>query len=338
MPGVSGYHAPMQDIGPSTLPNLDFAALAPDTIIDAVESLGLACDARVFALNSYENRVYQIGIEGEQPLIGKFYRPHRWSDEQILEEHAFTTELAELEIPVIAPLAFAGSTLLHHQQYRFALYPRKGGRTPELDNPEHLLWLGRFLGRMHAVAATRPFVHRPAVDLPSYITAPVQYLFSHNFIPDYLRPAYQSVLDALIPLLTLHFSSISFQSIRLHGDCHPGNILWHDSGPNIVDFDDCRMGPAVQDLWMLTSGEDDDQRRQLDSLLDGYFQFHDFDVTELKLIETLRCMRLIHYSGWLAQRWSDPAFPATFTWFNTPHYWEQQILLLKEQLALVQEN
>ncbi len=316
----------------------DFSALAPDAIIAAVESLGLVCDARIFALNSYENRVYQIGIEDQPPLIGKFYRPHRWTDEQIIEEHDFTTELAELDIPVVAPLSFAGHTLLRHQQYRFALYPRKGGRTPELDNPEHLLWLGRYLGRIHAVAATRPFMHRPAVDLESYVMAPMQFLLSHDFIPDYLRPAYQSLLDTLIPLLKKHYSTITFQSIRLHGDCHPSNILWHDSGPNFVDFDDSRMGPAVQDLWMLISGEDEDRRRQLDSLLDGYFQFHDFNMAEVKLIETLRCMRLVHYSGWLAQRWSDPAFPATFTWFNTPHYWEQHILQLKEQLALVQEN
>jgi Ser/Thr protein kinase RdoA (MazF antagonist) len=316
----------------------DFAALAPDTIIAAVESLGLACDARVFALNSYENRVYQIGIDGEPPLIGKFYRPHRWRDEQILEEHAFTAELAELDIPVVTPLSFNGSTLLRHQQFRFALYPRKGGRTPELDNPEHLLWLGRHLGRIHAVAATRPFLHRPSVDLQSYVISPMEFLLQHNFIPDYLRPAYQSLLDTLIPLLKRHLATIEFQAIRLHGDCHPGNILWHDSGPNFVDFDDSRMGPAVQDLWMLISGDDDDRRRQLDSLLDGYYQFNDFDMTELKLIETLRCMRLVHYSGWLAQRWNDPAFPATFTWFNTPNYWEQHILQLKEQLALVQEN
>ena len=328
----------MQDSEPSALPSHDFAALAPDTIIAAVESLGLDCDARIFALNSYENRVYQIGIEDQPPLIGKFYRPHRWSDAQIIEEHDFTTELAELDIPVVAPLHFGGSSLLRYQQYRFALYPRKGGRTPELDNPEHLLWLGRYLGRIHAVAATRNFTHRPTVDLQSYVVAPMQFLLSHNFIPDYLLAAYQSVLDNLQPWLNLHFSTISFQAIRLHGDCHPGNILWHDSGPNFVDFDDSRMGPAVQDLWMLLSGEDDDRRRQLDSLLDGYYQFHDFDIVELKLIETLRTMRLVHYAGWLAQRWSDPAFPATFTWFNTPNFWEQHILQLKEQLALVQEN
>lgn len=316
----------------------DFAALAPETIINAVESLGLSCDARVFALNSYENRVYQIGIEDQPPLIGKFYRPNRWSDAQIIEEHDFTTELAELDIPVVAPLRFDGLSLLHYQQYRFALYPRKGGRTPELDNREHLLWLGRYLGRMHAVGATRPFQHRPAIDLQSYVIKPVQFLQTHGFIPDYLRDAYRSLIDALLPLLKLHLSGVPYQSIRLHGDCHPGNILWHDSGPNFVDFDDSRMGPAVQDLWMLLSGEDDDRRRQLDVLLDGYFQFHDLDMAETKLIETLRTMRIVHYSGWLAQRWTDPAFPATFTWFNTPHYWEQQILQLKEQLAQVQEE
>jgi Ser/Thr protein kinase RdoA (MazF antagonist) len=328
----------MHDINQTSLCSHDFAALAPETIINAVESMGLSCDARVSALNSYENRVYQIGIEDQPPLIGKFYRPNRWTDEQIIEEHDFTTELAELDIPVVAPLRFDGNSLLHYQQYRFALYPRKGGRTPELDNPDHLLWLGRYLGRIHAVGATRPFLHRPAIDLQSYVIKPVHFLQTHNFIPDYLQPAYQSLIDALTPLLKLHLANVPYQPIRLHGDCHPGNILWHDSGPNFVDFDDSRMGPAVQDLWMLLSGEDDDRRRQLDSLLDGYFQFHEFEMVETKLIETLRCMRLVHYSGWLAQRWDDPAFPATFTWFNTPNYWEQHILQLKEQLALVQEN
>ena len=328
----------MENTDTAQLSQHDFAALAPETIINAVESLGLVCDARVFALNSYENRVYQIGIEDQPPLIGKFYRPNRWTDEQIIEEHDFTTELAELDIPVVAPLHFDGRSLLHYQQYRFALYPRKGGRTPELDNHEHLLWLGRYLGRIHAVGATRPFKYRPTVDLQSFVIKPVDFLLTHGFIPDYLRETYQGLIDALMPLLTLHLSSVPYQPIRLHGDCHPGNILWHDSGPNFVDFDDSRMGPAVQDLWMLLSGEEDDRRRQLDALLDGYFQFHEFDMAEIKLIETLRSMRIVHYSGWLAQRWTDPAFPATFTWFNTPHYWEQQILQLREQLAQVQED
>lgn len=323
----------MENADTTQLSQHDFAALAPETIINAVESLGLVCDARVFALNSYENRVYQIGIEDQPPLIGKFYRPNRWSDQQIIEEHDFTTELAELDIPVVAPLRFNDQTLLHFKQYRFALYPRKGGRTPELDNPDHLLWLGRYLGRIHAVGATRAFQHRPNIDLQSYVITPVKFLMDQRFIPDHLRAPYQNLIDALMPLLTLHLASVNYQPIRLHGDCHPGNILWHDSGPNFVDFDDSRMGPAAQDLWMLLSGEDEDRRRQLDILLDGYFQFHDFNMAETKLIETLRCMRIIHYSGWLAQRWTDPAFPATFTWFNTPHYWEQQILQLHEQLA-----
>ncbi|MDQ1363567.1 MAG: hypothetical protein QG652_1428 [Pseudomonadota bacterium] len=328
----------METADTTELSQHDFAALAPETIISAVESLGLNCDARVFALNSYENRVYQIGIEDQPPLIGKFYRPNRWTDEQIIEEHDFTTELAELDIPVVAPLRFDGRSLLHYRQYRFALYPRKGGRTPELDNREHLLWLGRYLGRIHAVGATRRFQYRPGVDLQSYVIRPVDFLLTHGFIPEYLRDVYQGLINALMPRLEQHLSSVSYQPIRLHGDCHPGNILWHDSGPNFVDFDDSRMGPAVQDLWMLLSGEEDDRRHQLDVLLDGYFQFHEFNLAETKLIETLRCMRIVHYSGWLAQRWTDPAFPATFTWFNTPHYWEQQILQLREQLAQVQED
>lgn len=316
----------------------EFAALSPDTIIHAVESQGLVCNAQVFALNSYENRVYQIGIEDQPPLIGKFYRPERWRDEQIIEEHEFTLELAANEIPVVAPLLFNGQTLLHFEQYRFALYPRQGGRTPELDNRDHLRWLGRYLGRIHAVGASRDFCHRPQLDLQSYVATPTQFLLTQGFIPDYLRDAWQRLIEHLQPLLNLHLNTNPYTAIRLHGDCHPGNILWHDTGPYFLDFDDSRMGPAIQDLWMLLSGNDDDRRRQLDDVLDGYFQFHDFDINEIKLIETLRCMRLIHYSGWLAQRWHDPAFPAAFTWFNTPHYWEQHILQLKEQLALLQEQ
>jgi len=316
----------------------DFAELQPDTIIDAIEKLNLACDARIFALNSYENRVYQIGIEDKQPVIGKFYRPNRWSDEQILEEHVFTENLSQLEIPVIAPIAFADKTLIYHNQYRFALYPRHGGRTPELDNKDHLQWIGRFIGRIHSVGATESYQHRPAIDINSFAIEASQFLIANEFIPDYLNEAYQSLINDLIKLLEQRFELVKYDSIRLHGDCHPGNILWTDKGPHFVDFDDSRMGPTIQDLWMLLSGDNEEQTVQLNHILDGYFEFHEFNPAESRLIEPLRTLRIIYYASWLAKRWSDPTFPLNFPWFNTPNYWEQHILELREQFSLLQEN
>ncbi|MFW2373026.1 MAG: serine/threonine protein kinase [Gammaproteobacteria bacterium] len=316
----------------------DFAALTPDTIIEATESLGLSCDARIFPLNSYENRVYQIGLDEQLPVIGKFYRPHRWSNEQILEEHSFTQALADLEIPVVPPLQFDQQSLFEFRHYRFALYPRQGGRSPELDNPDNLRWLGRFIGRIHAMAGSQQFQYRPSIDLASFAIEPSQFLLSEQFIPDYLEPAYRTLVDDLIQLIKQRLDSVSYRSIRLHGDCHPGNILWTDQGPHFVDFDDSRMGPAIQDLWMLLSGHDDEQRQQLDILLDGYYEFADMNPAETRLIEALRSLRLIHYAGWLARRWSDPTFPLNFPWFNTPNYWEQHILELREQYAQLQDN
>lgn len=316
----------------------DFAALRPTTIIDAVETLGLNCDARIFPLNSYENRVYQIGIEDQTPVIGKFYRPNRWSNDQILEEHRFTEALQQLDIPVVAPCRFDNETLLQYAQYRYAIYPRVGGRTPELDNPEHLKRLGRFLGRIHILGMSQTYQHRPAIDLNSYVIQPSRFILEHHFIADYLQHAYQSLLSDITKLLEQRLSSVSYRSLRLHGDCHTGNILWTDSGPLFVDFDDSRMGPAIQDLWMLLSGDTREQQQQLDHILEGYFEFGDFNAAELALVEPLRTMRIIHYSGWLAQRWQDPSFPLNFPWFNTPNYWEQHILELREQYALLQEN
>ncbi|MCW8910141.1 MAG: serine/threonine protein kinase [Gammaproteobacteria bacterium] len=316
----------------------NFQSLKPDLIIDAVESLGLECDARIFPLNSYENRVYQIGLENQDPIIGKFYRPARWSNPQIIEEHIFTQELADLEIPVVAPLSFDGKSLMTHNNFRFALFPRKGGRTPELDNLQHLEWMGRFLGRIHAAGSVKPFKHRPGIDIQSFVIEPGQFLIDNNFIPDYLHDAYQSLSEDILKLLQQHLASVHYDNIRLHGDCHPGNILWTDKGPHFVDFDDCRMGPAIQDLWMLLSGSINDQRKQLNAILDGYYEFHDFNPAEVRLVETLRTLRIIHYSGWLARRWDDATFPLNFPWFNTASYWEQHILELREQFSLLQEN
>ncbi len=326
------------NMNPPDIDEADFAELQPDTLIAAVESLGLDCDARIFPLNSYENRVYQIGLYEAPPIIAKFYRPNRWTDAQILEEHRFTDELANRDIPVIAPLQFQGCSLHSYQHYRFALYPRHGGRPPELDNPEHLRWLGRFIARIHATGSTQRFQYRPGLNTESFAIAPSRYLIDHGFIPDYLQEAYQSLITDLIPLLQQRYDNQSPASLRLHGDCHPGNILWTDHGPHFVDFDDSRSGPAIQDLWMLLSGNSQEQQIQLEQILEGYYDFHDFNPAESRLIEPLRTLRIIHYSGWLAQRWSDPTFPLNFPWFNTPNYWEQHVLELREQFALLQEN
>jgi Ser/Thr protein kinase RdoA (MazF antagonist) len=319
---------------------LDFSELDPTLIIDAVESLELLSDARIFPLNSYENRVYQIGLESDTPkrIIGKYYRPNRWSDAQILEEHGFTQELADLEIPVVAPLLFNQQSLHHFKGYRFALYPYRGGRVAELDNAQHLQWIGRFLGRIHLAGASKTFQYRPTININDFAVSSADYLLNNNFIPDYLRDAYQSLTVDLIRLLQQRFDAVTYQTLRLHGDCHSGNILWTDAGPHFVDFDDCRTGPAIQDLWMLLSGDSHEQQGQLNHVLDGYFEFAELNPKELQLIEPLRCLRLMHYACWLAQRWSDPAFPMNFPWFNTTNYWEQHVLELREQFALLQEN
>ncbi len=323
-------------------PNHDFAALNPDLIIDSVEALGLQSDARIFALNSYENRVYQIGMENPATygpkIIGKYYRPNRWSNEQIQEEHDFTRELAQLEIPVVAPLQFNQNSLHTFKNFRFSLCPQKGGRTAELDNSEHLEWIGRFLGRIHLAGASKSFNTRPTISVQDFAIDSAQFLLSNNFIPDYLLEAYQTLSDDLIKLLKQRFNEVTSQFIRLHGDCHSGNILWTDNGPHFVDFDDCRSGPAIQDIWMLLSGDRNEQQQQLNHVLDGYFEFAELAPSELRLVEPLRTLRLMHYASWLAKRWTDPSFPMNFPWFNTPNYWEQHILELREQFSLLQET
>ena len=316
-----------------------YADLSPDIILDAVESKGFVSDGHLLALNSYENRVYQVGIAERQYLVAKFYRPGRWDDSAILEEHAFAAELVEAEIPVIAPLAdHDGETLFRYGGFRFALYPRRGGRWPDLDNPDHLEWLGRFLGRIHAVGAIRPFAHRPTLDIDSFGTQSYRYLLEGGFIPSHIELAYRTLAeDLLIAVAAAYERAGAVAAIRLHGDCHPGNILWTDAGPHFVDLDDCRTGPAVQDLWMLLSGDRQAMGLQLSELVAGYELFRDFDRRELLLIEALRTLRMLHYAAWLARRWSDPAFPLAFPWFNTPRYWEDHVLQLREQAAALQE-
>lgn len=319
--------------------SIPFAALEPGLILDAIDRLGLQTDGRLLALNSYENRVYQVGIESASPIVAKFYRPGRWTDADILEEHAFVFELAAAELPVVAPIRDAHGQSLHiHHDFRFSLFPKHGGRAPELDRPQTLEWIGRFLGRIHAIGALSTFRHRPAIDIETFGHEPCQYLLTHDFIPEDIRLAYESVLrQALEGVQRCYDRAGDVSYLRLHGDCHLGNMLWTDAGPHFVDFDDSRMGPAIQDLWMLLSGEREQMKAQLLDILAGYEDFHDFDPRELYLVEALRTLRLIHYSAWIARRWDDPAFPATFPWFNTQQYWQDRILELREQIALMDE-
>lgn len=317
-----------------------FEQLTPDFIIDAVETMGYSCDGRVFGLNSYENRVYQIGMTQGQPIIAKFYRPNRWSDDQIIEEHDFAFDLEDAELPVVAPVTDdEGCSLFWHEGFRFALYPRKGGHAPELDNLDNLLILGRLLGRMHEVGSVCRFEHRPAIDVQSFGYDSVA-LISEQFMPDDLRPAYDGLAQDLLQMLDEAMSIASqanLSLLRVHGDCHVGNMLWRDDNPHFVDFDDARMAPAIQDIWMLLSGESDRQQAQLDKILTGYRQFRAFDTRELALIEPLRTLRIMYFAAWLARRWQEPAFQLNFPWFNTQGYWQQHVLDLREQYAALQQ-
>jgi Ser/Thr protein kinase RdoA (MazF antagonist) len=315
-----------------------YAALSPDVVLDAIDAQGFLCDGRLLPLNSYENRVFQVGLEDAGFVVAKFYRPQRWSDAAILEEHTFSLALAADEIPVVAPLPDGrGETLHRYQGFRFALFPRQGGRAPDLDNPDQLEWLGRFLARIHQLGAARDFAHRPATDPQTLGHEPAQALLQSALLPAEHRGRYRDLSGALIEGCEQAFAAVRPAQLRLHGDCHPGNILWTDAGPHFVDMDDCRMGPAVQDLWMLLSGERQEMIWQLDAVLEGYRMFRDFDGTELALIEPLRALRLIHYAAWLARRWDDPAFPQAFSWFATQAYWEEYLGILQDQLRKLSE-
>ncbi|WP_448218561.1 serine/threonine protein kinase [Endozoicomonas sp. 2B-B] len=315
-----------------------YERLTPDRVMDAVESQGYLCDARNLALNSYENRVYQVGIEDGLPIIAKFYRPERWSREQILEEHAFSLELQGMEFPIVAPLRNENQETLHEfEGFRFALFKRMGGYPPELDNLDHLLVLGRCMGRLHKLGSAAPFQHRPAINLQRYGIDNVTWLLDHDFIPTTLREAYETLTRDILDRLARIEAQYHPKMIRVHGDAHVGNILWRDDNPHFVDFDDTCMAPAIQDLWMFLSGDRASQTIQLAELLEGYEEFHEFDPIELNLVEYFRTLRLINYSGWLAKRWTDPAFPMAFTWFNTERYWSEHILELREQMANLDE-
>jgi Ser/Thr protein kinase RdoA (MazF antagonist) len=315
-----------------------YDTLTPELILDAIESRGYRCDGRLIGLNSYENRVYQAWLEDGSALVAKFYRPQRWSETALLEEHAFALELAEREIPVVAPLETEGKTLSVHGGFHFALYPKRPGRTPELEDLDTLQWLGRFIARIHAVGALEPFRHRPAIDVESFGRVPLRYVLEHDFVPAELRTTYESVVEDVLSRVERAYERAGrVRALRLHGDCHSGNILWTGEGPHFVDLDDARMGPAIQDIWMWLSGDRASMQVQLAAVMEGYREFNDFNAAELWLIEALRTLRLIHYSGWLAQRWDDPAFPQSFPFFNTQRYWQDQILALREQAAILDE-
>jgi Ser/Thr protein kinase RdoA (MazF antagonist) len=318
-----------------------YSELSPEVVLDALEAVGHRCDGRVLALNSYENRVYQIGIEEGEPVVAKFYRPGRWSDAAIREEHAFSAELALQEIPVVAPLARAGAagvpeSLFVHRGFRYAVFPRRGGRWPELGTATDREWVGRFLGRIHGVGRAARFQHRKQLSLEDLGRDARDFVLDGDWMPDYLATKYADLTDALLEEVERQASGWGGARLgRILGDCHRGNILWTDLGPHFVDLDDCLTGPAIQDIWMLLAGSQQEMRTELTDLLKGYEQFLPFDRGELALIEPLRALRMIHYSAWLARRWDDPAFPRAFPWFAEPRYWEEHYRALEDQLAAV---
>jgi Ser/Thr protein kinase RdoA (MazF antagonist) len=317
----------------------DFSGLSPDLIIDGIESAGFTVDSGLLALNSYENRVYQFHDENLVKYVTKFYRPQRWELAQIQEEHDFSFELEERELPIVAPLQIDGKSLFEHQGYHFAVFPCRGGRIFEVDNLDQLEWMGRFVGRIHAVSSLKSFERRPAFTTEELLFEAKETIIASGFVPKSLQLPFFTILDLVIECAAKQYRAVNnTQQIRLHGDCHAGNILWRDEGPHFVDLDDCRTGPAIQDLWMMLSGDRQQQLLQLDTLLMGYEEFFTFDMQQLILIESLRTMRVVNYMAWLCKRWEDPAFPHNFPWFNTEKYWEQQILMLKEQLSALQER
>ena len=314
-----------------------YDALTPDFVLDAIESLGLLTDQRIFALNSYENRVYQVGIDEAEPVIAKFYRPERWSNEAILEEHHFTEALYDADISVVPPKRMHDKTLHEYHGFRFALFRRQGGYAPEVDQADTLFRIGRNIGRLHQVGSVAPFKHRPSLSIERSGIESRRFLLDNDFIPHSLLEAYASLSQDLITRMQSIWQQTRYEEIRLHGDCHLGNILWRDNLAHFVDFDDCLNGPAIQDIWLLLSGDAQQQSAQLIEVIEGYEEFCEFDPAQLQLIESLRTLRMMNYAAWLARRWEDPAFPMHFPWFNTERYWSSHILELREQLSILDE-
>ncbi|MTH47034.1 serine/threonine protein kinase [Intestinirhabdus alba] len=312
-----------------------FQTLHPDTIMDALFEQGIRVDSGLTPLNSYENRVYQFQDEDRRRFVVKFYRPERWSVEQIQEEHQFALELIDDCVPVASLLSFNDQTLLNHQGFRFAVFPSVGGRQFEADNIDQMEAVGRYLGRMHQTGRKRPFVYRPTIGLEEYLIEPRKLFENASLIPSGLKADFLKATDALIAAVGERWHS-GYTPLRLHGDCHAGNILWRD-GPLFVDLDDARSGPAVQDLWMLLNGDKAEQRLQLATIVEAYEEFSEFDTAELDLIEPLRAMRLVYYLAWLMRRWADPAFPKNFPWLTGEDYWQHQTAAFIEQTKALQE-
>jgi Ser/Thr protein kinase RdoA (MazF antagonist) len=316
---------------------IPYENLTPDVIMSAVELCGFECTGSILALASYENRVYQIGT-ADGFVVAKFYRPGRWSTDAILEEHEFALELASQEIPVVPPLVHDGETLHEHDDYRFALYERRGGRWPELGTADDRVRMGRFLGRLHAVGAVRRFAVRATLSRDELGRKSVKELLAGDWIPQHLRDSYRSITAQLLDAIDVAFDEVgAYRAIRIHGDCHRGNVLWTDDGPHFVDLDDCVNGPAVQDVWLFLSGSRDEMSAQLGELLEGYGQFFEFDFRELRLVEALRALRLMHYTAWITRRWNDPAFPRAFPWLAEARFWEQHVQALLEQRAALDD-
>lgn len=314
-----------------------YAGLSPDVILDALEAAGFAPTGGLLELNSYENRVFQLELDDGGFVVAKFYRPGRWSDAQIAEEHEFTAELADAELPVVTPLARDAVTLFRHAGFRYAVYPRQGGHPPNLEIEENLRVVARTLARIHAIGATRSFEHRPELSVERLGTDSRAFLLAENFIPMEMESAYASITAHLLERVGAVMGNVSTAAGRIHGDCHLGNLLWRGETPHFVDFDDCVNGPPIQDLWMLLSGEREERQAQLAIILGAYETFHQFDPRTLALIEPLRTLRIMYHAAWIARRWDDPAFPRAFPTFDSSRYWSEHVLTLREQLAALDE-
>ncbi|MBR9728172.1 serine/threonine protein kinase [Shewanella intestini] len=334
---TSHQHSDNEQVAADNGAQFHYKALTPDLILDAIESVGIYPETGLLALNSYENRVYQFRCDRGQRYVVKFYRPERWTNLQIQEEHDYALALAEQEVPIAVPVNIEQRTLHVYQGYRFALFPSIGGRAFEVDNLEQLASTGRFIGRIHQFGQQQPFAHREALTPAILGDASLMYLKQSNRVAPSMQQAFFTVAEQVLAATKAIWDKVEFTSIRLHGDLHPGNILWTPDGPGFVDLDDAKQGPAIQDIWMMLTGDRQQQTLQLDILIEAYEEFADFDKRQLALIEPLRALRMLHYNAWLAKRWQDPAFPMNFPWFGDVKYWEQQTLAFKEQLSALNE-